>query len=99
MGRVAAKRELLIALVMALGLGAGRATWAQEEMAIDNFAGVGIRAMGMGGAFAAVADDFTAVFWNPLVWLRSNIARCTGHFRATVSTTRPTRPETWRRAS
>ena len=21
--------------------------------------------MGMGGAFAAVADDFTAVFWNP----------------------------------
>ena len=52
MGRVAAKRELLIALVMALGLGAGRATWAQEEMAIDNFAGVGIRAMGMGGAFA-----------------------------------------------
>jgi long-subunit fatty acid transport protein len=65
MGRVAAKSELLIALVMALGLGAGRATWAQEEMAIDNFAGVGIRAMGMGGAFAAVADDFTAVFWNP----------------------------------
>ena len=60
MGRVAAKSELLIALVMALGLGAGRATWAQEEMAIDNFAGVGIRAMGMGGAFVGVADDFTA---------------------------------------
>ena len=37
----------------------------QEERAIDNFAGVGVRAMGMGGAFAGLADDFTAVYWNP----------------------------------
>ncbi len=39
--------------------------WAQEERAIDNFAGVGVRAMGMGGAFVGVADDFTATYWNP----------------------------------
>ncbi len=39
--------------------------FAQEERAIGNFAGVGVRAMGMGGAFAGVADDFTAVYWNP----------------------------------
>jgi len=38
---------------------------AQEERAIDNFAGLGVRAMGMGGAYTGVADDFTAVFWNP----------------------------------
>ena len=38
---------------------------AQEERAIGNFAGVGVRAMGMGGAYVGVADDFTAVFWNP----------------------------------
>ena len=38
---------------------------AQEERAIDNFAGVGVRAMGMGGAFVGVADDFTAMYWNP----------------------------------
>jgi long-subunit fatty acid transport protein len=38
---------------------------AQEERAIDNFAGLGVRAMGMGGAYIGVADDFTAVFWNP----------------------------------
>src|SRR4051812_2884344 len=27
--------------------------------------GVGVRASGMGGAFTAVADDGSAVFWNP----------------------------------
>ena len=37
----------------------------QEERAIGNFGGLGVRAMGMGGAYAGVADDFTAVFWNP----------------------------------
>ena len=37
----------------------------QEERAVDNFAGVGVRAMGMGGAYVGVADDFTAVYWNP----------------------------------
>jgi long-subunit fatty acid transport protein len=41
------------------------AALAQEERAIDNFAGVGVRAMGLGGAFVGVADDFTAVYWNP----------------------------------
>jgi len=43
----------------------GGAAWAQEERAIDNFAGVGVRAMGMGGAFVGVADDYTATYWNP----------------------------------
>ncbi len=42
-----------------------RGAVAQEERAIDNFAGVGVRAMGMGGAFVGVADDFTAMYWNP----------------------------------
>ena len=38
---------------------------AQEEKVIDHFAGVGVRAMGMGGAYLGVADDFTATYWNP----------------------------------
>lgn len=38
---------------------------AQEERAIDHFSGVGVRAMGMGGAFAGVASDFSALYWNP----------------------------------
>lgn len=55
-------RVLVGTLVLALGLsGAG----AQEERAIDHFSGVGVRAMGMGGAFAGVADDFSALYWNP----------------------------------
>ena len=36
-----------------------------EEVAIGNTFGVGARAMGMGGAFLGVADDLTALYWNP----------------------------------
>jgi len=47
---------------------------AQQERAIDHFAGVGVRAMGMGGAFLGVADDFSALYWNPagLAQMRRN---------------------------
>lgn len=36
-----------------------------EEMAIGNTFGVGARTMGMGGASLGLADDFTALYWNP----------------------------------
>ena len=36
-----------------------------EEVAIGNTFGLGARTMGMGGAFLAVADDFTSLYWNP----------------------------------
>lgn len=56
-------RVLLVGtVVLTLGLGGAQA---QEERVIDHFSGVGVRAMGMGGAFAGVADDFSAVYWNP----------------------------------
>ena len=35
------------------------------SVAAQTFGGVGTRAEGMGGAFVAVADDATAVYWNP----------------------------------
>ena len=54
--------RLLYAVFLTLS-GAG-ALLAQEQ-AIDNFAGLGARAMGMGGAYLGVADDFTAIHWNP----------------------------------
>ncbi len=36
-----------------------------EEIAIGNTFGVGARTMGMGGASLGLADDFTALYWNP----------------------------------
>ena len=32
---------------------------------LENETGVGVRAMGMGNAFVAVANDYTATYWNP----------------------------------
>ena len=51
---------LRLFVVLAFG---GAAT--AQEVAVDNFSGVGVRAMGMGGAFVGVADDFSATYWNP----------------------------------
>lgn len=36
-----------------------------EEIAVGNTFGVGARTMGMGGASLGLADDFTALYWNP----------------------------------
>ena len=32
---------------------------------INNETGFGARAMAMGGAYTAVANDFSAIYWNP----------------------------------
>ena len=56
-------RTLTVALVALIVL-RGRA---RRRRASANFVEVetGARAMGMGGAFVAVADDVTALHWNP----------------------------------
>jgi len=36
-----------------------------QEITVDNLMGVGARAMGMGGAYVAVSEDFSATYWNP----------------------------------
>ncbi len=36
-----------------------------EELVVGNTFGVGARSMGMGGASLGLADDFTALYWNP----------------------------------
>ena len=36
-----------------------------EPAAAQSFGDVGTRAAGMGGAFVGVADDASAIYWNP----------------------------------
>lgn len=36
-----------------------------QEITLDGFSGIGSRAMGMGGAFVSIGDDFSGLFWNP----------------------------------
>lgn len=52
---------LAVALIFLLA----QPTLAQPEVTVGNDFGVGARAMGMGGAFISVADDSTALYWNP----------------------------------
>src|SRR5512137_2740714 len=56
-------RSLLAAAIplVLLASPAGATKYAGEFMKIP----VGARAVGMGGAFSAVADDATAPYWNP----------------------------------
>lgn len=58
------KKELIFKILIILGLLSTRANagkYAAEFLRI----GVGSRALGMGGAFVAIADDGTASYWNP----------------------------------
>jgi hypothetical protein len=57
------RRAFLTTLMCLLGLAsvAQAVNYTNEVLAI----GVGARALGMGGAYVAVADDSTAVYWNP----------------------------------
>jgi hypothetical protein len=49
--------------IMAVGL--TLATGAPAAVSAQSFAALGTRATGMGGAFVGVADDATAIYWNP----------------------------------
>lgn len=60
------KTATVLALMLACFVFGSRIGVAQvEEIAIGNTFGLGARTMGMGGAFLGVADDFTALYWNP----------------------------------
>ncbi|HNR66727.1 MAG TPA: hypothetical protein PKN04_01755 [bacterium] len=57
-------------LVVGLLLIADASLWAQNQSAAEllfrgNGLGVGARAIGMGGAYVGLADDYAAIFWNP----------------------------------
>ena len=60
------KTATVLALMLTCFVFGSRIGVAQvEEIAIGNTFGLGARTMGMGGAFLGVADDFTALYWNP----------------------------------
>lgn len=65
--RIQPIRILLLAIIIALS--AAVSTHAEVQFDALNGAdlgmGVGARAIGMGGAFVAIADDPSASFWNP----------------------------------
>ena len=55
----------LLFCLLAIGFFASVGAAQVEEMAIGNTFGVGAREMGMGGASLGLADDYTALYWNP----------------------------------
>ena len=60
------KTTIALALMFAcFTLGSSIGVAQEEEIALGNTFGIGAKTMGMGGAFLAVADDFTTLYWNP----------------------------------
>ncbi|MBP2681522.1 MAG: hypothetical protein H6Q78_1385, partial [Candidatus Krumholzibacteriota bacterium] len=53
--------------VCVIGIAAGQYGLARADKYAGDFMSIGggARALGMGGAFAAVADDASALYWNP----------------------------------
>lgn len=49
--------------------------------------GVGVRALGMGGAYTGVASDFSAVYWNPAGLAQMTLGEFSGGFRYLYQTT------------
>ena len=63
-------------------------SWAQvvEIPSSPNPVGSGARALGMGGAFIAVADDATAATWNPGGLIQLETPEISGVFSGTLRT-------------
>ena len=64
---------LSVCLICASTLGA-------QEIVLDSFLGTGARAMGMGGAYTALSDDFSGLFWNPAGLARMAVGEATAGF-------------------
>lgn len=59
------KRTLIIFVLLQLVLGVLAQSNDDAVRITDQMMGFGARALGMGGAFQAVADDYSAIYWNP----------------------------------
>ncbi len=56
--------------VLLIGIALTAQAWAGKYAAEFLDTGIGVRALGMGGAFVAVADDGSASYWNPAGMMR-----------------------------
>lgn len=56
---------ILFLSILFTGLITGVCLGQSEELVVGNTFGIGARSMGMGGASLGLADDFTALYWNP----------------------------------
>lgn len=60
------RRKVLVSVACALlAVGSAFAQFTLNTHSVANITGTGARALGMGGAFVALADDATAASWNP----------------------------------
>lgn len=49
--------------------------------------GFGSRALAMGGAYVSLADDYTALYWNPAAWRRSETELSSASLHISISRT------------
>lgn len=63
------RNRVTFVVILLLAAGLSRGAFAQNASDAVNITqdelGFGARALGMGGAYSAVANDYTAVYWNP----------------------------------
>lgn len=82
--RIFGLREIILFFIGTTFLANGFAWGQMPYLSVHSFkyAGNGSRAMSMGGAFVAVANDASAIVWNPagLAQLKSSEANITGRF-------------------
>jgi hypothetical protein len=65
LSRFPAKLTIMNKIMSILAVVSAVAALAPANAAAQEFAAAGTRAAGMGGAFVGVADDATAIYWNP----------------------------------
>ena len=60
------KKKFAFILIFVFAFGLSSFSSAQEGIFfLGEELGVGSRAMGMGGAYVGIADDYSALYWNP----------------------------------